>query len=106
MKKLEILCNEYKNNKNKYSSDDSTLISFDDKWFNNYLVSLSLMKVNNEYNIYLYIEENKRIILKALIESSDILIKQEYDKIRGNLQVLDIDSFIDMYYDQLIENVK
>ena len=106
MKKLEILCNEYKNNKNKYSSDDSTLISFDDKWFNNYLVSLSLMKVNNEYNIYLYIEENKRIILKALIESSDILIKQEYDKIRGNLQVLDINEFIDMYYDKLIKNFK
>ena len=106
MEKLQTLCNIYKKNKNKkiYNSDDSKLISFDDKWFENYLVSLSLIKIDNNYNIYLYIEKDKKIILKALLESSDKFIKKSYDDIRGNLQVLDFNSFIDRYYNILLKN--
>ena len=106
MEKLQTLCNIYKKNKNKkiYNSDDSKLISFDDKWFENYLVSLSLIKIDNNYNIYLYIEKDKKIILKALLESSDKFIKKSYDDIRGNLQVLDFNSFIDRYYNILLKS--
>lgn len=106
MEKLQALCNIYKSNKNKkiYNSDNSELISFDDRWFNDYLVSLSLMKVGDGYNIYLYVEKNKKIILKALLESSDKLIKKSYNEIRGNLQVLDFNSFIDRYYNILLNN--
>lgn len=106
MEKLQTLCDIYKSNKKKKesNSNNSKIISFDDKWFDSYLVSLSLMKVDNNYNIYLYIEKNKKIILKALLESSDKLIKKSYNEIRGNLQVLDFNSFIDRYYNVLLNN--
>lgn len=103
MEKLQTLCNIYKNRK-IYNSDDSELISFDDRWFDDYLVSLSLIKIDNNYNIYLYIEKDKKIILKALLESSDKFIKKSYDDIRGNLQVLDFNSFIDRYYNILLKS--
>lgn len=106
MEKLQTLCDIYKSNKKKKesNSNNSKIISFDDRWFDSYLVSLSLMKVDNNYNIYLYIEKNKKIILKALLESSDKLIKKSYNEIRGNLQVLDFNSFIDRYYNILLNN--
>ena len=106
MDKLQELCDIYKSNKKKKesNSDGSELISFNDRWFDSYLVSLSLMKVDNNYNIYLYVEKNKKIILKSLLESSDKLIKKSYNEISGNLQVLDFNSFIDRYYNILLKN--
>ena len=69
---LENLLNLYKNNssKFKFDNDKSNIIEFNDKKFDNLLLSISLNNINNIYYIFLYIEEESKIIFKGLYKAS------------------------------------
>ena len=82
---LENLLNLYKNNssKFKFDNDKSNIIEFNDKKFDNLLLSISLNNINNIYYIFLYIEEESKIIFKGLIQKSESNIKnlRKFDKV-------------------------
>lgn len=103
---LENLLNLYKNNSSKFrfDNDKSNIIEFCDKEFGNLLLSISLNNINNFYYIFLYIEEESKIIFKGLIQKSESNIKNLYDEICNDLSLLDLESFISKYHLKISNN--
>ena len=106
LKQLEDLLDLYKNNLNKFKfeNDSSNILEFADKRFDNLLLSISLNNINNIYYIFLYIEEEKKIIFKGLIKQSNENIKNIYDQVFNDLSSLDLESFLSKYHVELEKN--
>lgn len=106
LKQLEDLLDLYKNNLNKFKfeNDSSNILEFADKRFDNLLLSISLNNINDIYYIFLYIEEEKKIIFKGLIKQSNENIKNIYDQVFNDLSSLDLESFLSKYHVELEKN--
>ena len=106
LKQLEDLLDLYRNNLNKFKfeNDSSNILEFADKRFDNLLLSISLNSINNIYYIFLYIEEEKKIIFKGLIKQSNENIKNIYDQVFNDLSSLDLESFLSKYHVELEKN--
>ncbi len=106
LKQLEDLLDLYRNNLNKFKfeNDSSNILEFADKKFDNLLLSISLNNINDIYYIFLYIEEETKIIFKGLIKQSNENIKNIYDQVFNDLSSLDLESFLSKYYVELEKN--
>ena len=106
LKQLEDLLDLYKNNLNKFKfeNDSSNILEFADKRFDNLLLSISLNNINDIYYIFLYIEEEKKIIFKGLIKQSNENIKNIYDQVFNDLSSMELESFLSKYHDVLEKN--
>lgn len=106
LKQLEDLLDLYRNNLNKFKfeNDSSNILEFVDKTFDNLLLSISLNNINDIYYIFLYIEEEKKIIFKGLIKQSNENIKNIYDQVFNDLSSLDLESFLSKYHVELEKN--
>ena len=103
---LKKLLNLYKNNidRFKFENEESNVIEFIDKKFDSSVLSISLNRINNFYYIFLYIEEDNKIIFKGLLNKSDNNIKNIFDVIINDLTILDLEDFISKYYEDLEKN--
>lgn len=106
LKQLEDLLDLYRNNLNKFKfeNDSSNILEFADKKFGNLLLSISLNNINDIYYIFLYIEEEKKIIFKGLIKQSNENIKNIYEQVFNDLSSLDLESFLSKYHIELEKN--
>ena len=106
LKQLEDLLDLYRNNLNKFKfeHDSSNILEFADKKFDNLLLSISLNNINDIYYIFLYIEEETKIIFKGLIKQSNENIKNIYDQVFNDLSSLDLESFLSKYHVELEKN--
>lgn len=106
LKQLEDLLDLYRNNLNKFKfeNDSSNILEFADKKFDNLLLSISLNNINDIYYIFLYIEEETKIIFKGLIKQSNESIKNIYDQVFNDLSSLDLESFLSKYHVELEKN--
>lgn len=106
LKQLEDLLDLYRNNLNKFKfeNDSSNILEFADKRFDNLLLSISLNNINDIYYIFLYIEEETKIIFKGLIKQSNENIKNIYDQVFNDLSSLDLESFLSKYHAELEKN--
>lgn len=106
LKQLEDLLDLYRNNLNKFKfeNDSSNILEFADKRFDNLLLSISLNNINDIYYIFLYIEEETKIIFKGLIKQSNENIKNIYDQVVNDLSSLDLESFLSKYHAELEKN--
>ncbi len=106
LKQLEDLLDLYRNNLNKFKfeNDSSNILEFADKKFDNLLLSISLNNINDIYYIFLYIEEETKIIFKGLIKQSNENIKNIYDQVFNDLSSLDLESFLSKYHVELEKN--
>ena len=106
LKQLEDLLDLYRNNLNKFKfeNDSSNILEFADKKFDNLLLSISLNNINDIYYIFLYIEEETKIIFKGLIKQSNENIKNIYDQVFNDLSNLDLESFLSKYHVELEKN--
>ena len=106
LKQLEDLLDLYRNNLNKFKfeNDSSNILEFADKKFDNLLISISLNNINDIYYIFLYIEEETKIIFKGLIKQSNENIKNIYDQVFNDLSSLDLESFLSKYHVELEKN--
>lgn len=105
-KQLEDLLNIYKNNLNnfKFENEKSNIIEFEEKQFDDLLVSISLNNIDYIYYIFLYIEEESKIIFKGLIKKSNENIKNIYDQVFNDLSNMELESFLSKYHDVLEKN--
>lgn len=106
LKQFEDLLDLYRNNLNKFKfeNDSSNILEFADKKFDNLLLSISLNNINDIYYIFLYIEEETKIIFKGLIKQSNENIKNIYDQVFNDLSSLDLESFLSKYHVELEKN--
>jgi hypothetical protein len=106
LKQLEDLLDLYRNNLNKFKfeNDSSNILEFADKKFDNLLLSISLNNINDIYYIFLYIEEETKIIFKGLIKQSNENIKNIYDQVFNDLSSLDLEAFLSKYHVELEKN--
>ena len=106
LKQLEDLLDLYRNNLNKFKfeNDSSNILEFADKKFDNLLLSISLNNINDIYYIFLYIEEETKIIFKGLIKQSNENIKNIYDQVFNDLSSLDLESFLSKYHVEIEKN--
>ena len=100
------LCSLYNmnNNKNKYASDETNIIEFTEKEFNNYKIIATLMNVNNKYLIFINIEQEEKIIFNGLLYESEQDLRSKYSIITCDLNLLSYEEFISKYYELLKNN--
>lgn len=105
-KQLENLLDLYRNDNKrfKFDSDNTSNIEFIDKKFDNLLLSISFTTIDDIYYIFLYIEEDNKIIFKGLIDKSNLRMDDLYDEISNDLSSLGLDAFISKYYLKLKNN--
>ena len=105
-KQLENLLDLYRNDNKrfKFDSDNTSNIEFMDKKFDNLLLSIRFISIDDIYYIFLYIEEDNKIIFKGLIDKSNLRVDDLYDEISNDLSSLGLDAFISKYYLKLKNN--
>lgn len=101
---LETLCDLYKNNRTDIITSDSNVIEIQDKLFDDYLVTISMNRIEEFYYIYLFIEKEKKIIFKGLLKKSSDNLLKDYKEIVLNMYDMKFDDFISNYYKILKEN--
>ena len=71
MKIIDKLCELYNFNKINYNSDDNVVLEYDDKDFIDYEIDISLNKQENKYLIFIFIEQEQKLIFKGLFQESN-----------------------------------
>ena len=105
--KLEELCSLYIKYKelNNYIYDEVDTLMYDYKNIDKYTINIKLIKVNNEYMIFIYIDSIDELLFNGLLEQSNDDLKDKYELLREDLRYLSFENFIDKYYDKLKSNI-
>lgn len=90
------------NEKNLFIYDEPANIIYDSTQKDGFNISIKKMKIGEEYIISLFIFKNKKIILNSPIYSSKENLIFEYDALKADLKILNLNDLLDKYY----ENIK
>lgn len=106
IKDIEKLCELYNINKNLncFNSDISDVLEFDEVEHENYLISISMNKIDELYYIFLFIEKDGKLIFKGKIKEDCTILDIDYLKLKEDLNTLDLIELIEKYKKILIEN--
>ena len=106
--KLEELCSLYTKYKdyNNYIYDDVYTIMYDYKDIDNITLNIKLIKVDNQYMIFIYIDDIDKLSFNGLLEESDKDLTKSYELLKEDLRYLSFENFIDKYYERLKNNIK
>ena len=105
MKIIDKLCELYNSNKINYNSDDNVVLEYDDKYFIDYEIDISLNKQEDKYLIFIFIEQGQKLIFKGLLEESNNSLNNTYDVLKKDLYELELDVFIEKYSEKLFSNL-
>ena len=102
---MEELCSLYKKSKkNKFASDESKILEYNEKEYDDNSIFITLIESNNKNHIFVNIENNKKLIFNGLLYSSDTSLKNKYSLVLCDLNLLSYEEFILKYYKLLKEN--
>lgn len=106
IKDIEKLCELYNINKNLncFNSDISDVLEFDEVEHENYLISISMNKIEELYYIFLFIEKDGKLIFKGKIKEDCTILDIDYLKLKEDLDTLELIELIEKYKKILIEN--
>ena len=106
IKDIEKLCELYNINKNLncINSDISDVLEFDEVEHENYLISISMNKIDELYYIFLFIEKDGKLIFKGKIKEDCTILDIDYLKLKEDLDTLELIELIEKYKKILIEN--
>lgn len=106
IKDIEKLCELYNINKNLncFNSDISDVLEFDEVEHENYLISISMNKIDELYYIFLFIEKDGKLIFKGKIKEDCTILDIDYLKLKEDLDTLELIELIEKYKKILIEN--
>lgn len=106
IKDIEKLCELYNINKNLncFNSDISDVLEFDEVEHENYLISISMNKIDELYYIFLFIEKDGKLIFKGKIKEDSTILDIDYLKLKEDLDTLELIELIEKYKKILIEN--
>lgn len=106
IKDIEKLCELYNINKNLncFNSDISDVLEFDEVEHENYLISISMNKIDELYYIFLFIEKDGKLIFKGKIKEDYTILDIDYLKLKEDLDTLELIELIEKYKKILIEN--
>lgn len=106
IKDIEKLCELYNINKNLncFNSDISDVLEFDEVEHENYLISISMNKIDELYYIFLFIEKDGKLIFKGKIKEDCTILDIDYLKLKEDLDTLELIELIKKYKKILIEN--
>lgn len=106
IKDIEKLCELYNINKNLncFNSDISDVLEFDEVEHENYLISISMNKIDELYYIFLFIEKDGKLIFKGKIKEDFTILDIDYLKLKEDLDTLELIELIEKYKKILIEN--
>ena len=98
--KLEEIKNLYeKYDKNKNIFDDSMkIIDFFTKEYDKYTINIKLQKYNDEYSVFLSIEEFNKLILNVMIKKLEENNLNYFDNLKNDLVNNDFNEIINKYY--------
>ena len=106
IKDIEKLCELYNINKNLncINSDISDVLEFDEVEHENYLISISMNKIDELYYIFLFIEKDGKLIFIGKIKEDCTILDIDYLKLKEDLDTLELIELIEKYKKILIEN--
>lgn len=106
IKDIEKLCELYNINKNLncFNSDISDVLEFDEVEHENYLISISMNKIDELYYIFLFIEKDGKLVFKGKIKEDCTILDIDYLKLKEDLDTLELIELIEKYKKILIEN--
>lgn len=98
-KEIIKLCEKYNATKSqqKCNSDVSIVVEFDEKQFDDYIISISMNKVDDIYYIFLFIENNNKILLKGLINESSIEPTDIFSNLKDDLLNMNLNELLEKY---------
>ena len=105
MKTIDKLCELYNSNKINYNSDDNVVLEYDDKDFIDYEIDISLNKQENKYLIFIFIEQEQKLIFKGLFQESNNSLNNTYNALKKDLYELELDAFLEKYSEKLFANL-
>ena len=99
IKDIEKLCELYNINKNLncFNSDISDVLEFDEVEHENYLISISMNKIDELYYIFLFIEKDGKLIFKGKIKEDCTILDIDYLKLKEDLDTLELIELIEKY---------
>ena len=106
MNKLDELCSIYRKCELDINSDDNEILENDSRTIDKINVEISLNKQANTNLICIFIEEDNKLIFKGLIKKSDDDLYNSYFDLKNDLYSLELEKFIDKYYEILKKNFK
>lgn len=104
--KLEELCSLYQKNinKNEYASDESKVIKYNDKEYDNNSIFITLIESDNKNLIFVNIEREKKLVFNGLLYMSEKDLSHKYSLVLCDLNLLSYEDFILKYHKLLKEN--
>lgn len=98
--KLKNLCQYYAKNKGKYVYSNIKINEYFEIIKGNYAVNIKSISCDNN-KILLFISEKNKLIYKGLIYESNEDVSAKFNLIKTDLINLNLDNFIEKYYDIL-----
>ena len=92
-------------NKNKYASDSSEIIKFSERDYGNVSSLITLIKIDNNYLIFLNLIENKKLVFNGLLFKETYKNYEKYQEVVNNQQEYSLDYFLNNYYEELNHNL-
>lgn len=98
--KFKNLCQYYAKNKRKYIYSNIKINEYFEIIKDNYAVNMKSISSDNN-KILLFISENNKLIYKGLMFESNEDLSVKFNLIKNDLINLNLDNFIEKYYDIL-----
>lgn len=96
---LSRLIDLYNNKKESvtFNTDNSEVLEFDDKIEDDYIISISMNKIENYYYIFIFVEKDKNIVLKGICNKEKVDLSEKYKKLKNDLDNLSLEKLLKKY---------
>ena len=96
---LSRLIDLYNNKKENvtFNTDNSEVLEFDDKIEDDYIISISMNKIEDYYYIFIFVEKDKNIILKGICNKEKVDLSEKYKNLKNDLDNLSLEKLLKKY---------
>ncbi|MBQ6135492.1 MAG: hypothetical protein IJI60_04160 [Bacilli bacterium] len=96
---LSMLIDLYNNKKESvtFNTDNSEVLEFDDKTEEEYIISISMNKIEEYYYIFIFIEKDKNIVFKGICNKEKYDLSEKYKIIKNDLENLSLEKLLKKY---------